>query len=252
MHPNGPSYLWHTFRYLSISISFAILPPPTTPISCNVPPLSQLNVGPIAKRAPMFQCFNRFVAHHLLANSSCLPGPLFLNHIWICSQIIVGFVPRPSAHLFPISCGLVSNWEGGFAEQESTIFVAPSSSIFLQRQGLRAPCSMGARHRCRGGGVARWLPDPFTGCAYTCNLCQPNARSIRNLCIHVERERKKEQLFQILGPIVSITATMRGSRTPNKLLLMAKAESIPLLLTTLWEAVNRWSFTEQQLKVVDI
>ena len=135
-----------------------VLPP--LQLSCNVPPLSQLNVGPIAKRA-RFQCFNvpmfqhRFVAHQPLANSSCLPSPLFLNHIWICSQIIVGFVPRPSAHLFPISCGLVSNWEGGFAEQESTIFVAPSSSIFLQRQGLRAPCSMGARHRCRAGGVAR-------------------------------------------------------------------------------------------------
>ena len=184
----------------------------------------------IAKRAPpMFR---------LVANSSdCLPvtSPLFLNHIWICSQIIVGFVPRPSAHLFPISCGLGSNWEGGFAEQESTIFVAPRVPYFSSGEafGPLAQWVQGTGVE----GVARWLGDPFTGCAYTCNLCQPNARSIRNLCIHVERKHKKEQLFQILGPIVSITATMRGSRTPNKLLLlMAKAESIPLLLTTLWKA----------------
>ena len=57
----------------------------------------------------MFQ--HRFVADHPLPILPACPhtDPLFLNHIWICSQIIAGFVPRPSAHLFPISCGPVSN-----------------------------------------------------------------------------------------------------------------------------------------------
>ena len=37
------------------------------------------------------------------------------------------------------------------------------------------------------------MPDPFTGCAYTCNLCQPDARSISNLCSHMECKHKKEE-----------------------------------------------------------
>ena len=160
-----------------------------SPISCNVPPLSQLNVGPIAKRA-RFQCFNvpmfqhRFVAHQPLANSSCLPSPLFLNHIWICSQIIVGFVPRPSAHLFPISCGLVSNWEGGFAEQETPYLLLLGLPYFsigkafrplaqwvqgtgVELEGLPGDCQILSQVAHILAICASPMPDPSATCAST-------------------------------------------------------------------------------------
>ena len=148
---------------VSISLNFHLIcrfftPPLLAPlVSCNVPPLSQLNVASIhckalksiAKRAPpMFR---------LVANSSdCLPvtSPLFLNHIWICSQIISGFVPRTSTHLFPIGCGPGSNCEGGFLEQESPYLllrcfhISPST----RRPSAAAACLLVAAHTW--GGLA--------------------------------------------------------------------------------------------------
>ena len=100
------------FSFWSLSISISLSTDCSCcSISCSAPPLSQLNVNPIAKRRP-FQCFN--VSTHLLLPTipslpilpACQHCPLFLNHMWICSQIISGFVPWLSEHLFPIGCGL--------------------------------------------------------------------------------------------------------------------------------------------------
>ena len=131
----GLSYLRQTFRYLSISISFArhidFEPPLILCATC----LLCLNWMWVPLQSVRLQCFNVSTQiccpdhpcqFFLLARTAHRP----IVHIWICSQIIAGFVPRPSAHLFPISCGLGSNWEGGFVEQEPHI-CCPAASIFL-------------------------------------------------------------------------------------------------------------------------
>ena len=163
MSPLGLTYLWQTFRYLSIYISFVphrLCSPP--PFSYRATCLLCLNwmwlpsiakhwkpLKSIAKRAPpMF----RLVAH----SSDCLPvtSPLFLNHIWICSQIISGFVPRTSTHLFPIGCGPGSNCEGVFLEQESPYLLLRCFHISPStwRPSAAAACLLVAAHTW--GGLA--------------------------------------------------------------------------------------------------
>ena len=158
----------------------------------------------------------------LLARTAHRP----IVHIWICSQIIAGFVPRPSAHLFPISCGLGSNWEGGFVEQEPHI-CCPAASIFLHpsarpsgpllngckagtpvAEGLPGDCEILSQVAHILAICASPMPDPSATCASTWSTST--------------RKSRCALLFQILGPIVSINATMRGSRRLNKLLLLSQ------------------------------
>ena len=116
----------------------------------------------------MFQ--HRFVADHPLPILPACPhsAPLFLNHIWICSQIIAGFVPRPSAHLFPISCGLVSNWLGGFAEQETPYLLLLGLPYFSIGKAFRP--------------LAQWVQGtPVCG-----RGCQVIARSFHRLRIYLQ------------------------------------------------------------------
>ena len=148
-----PCYLQQTFPYLSISISFVDFR--ATCLLCLnwmwLPSIAKhwKPLKSIAKRAPpMFR---------LVANSSdCLPvtSPLFLNHIWICSQIISGFVPRTSTHLFPIGCGPGSNCEGGFLEQESPYLLLRCFHISPStwRPSAAAACLLVAAHTW--GGLA--------------------------------------------------------------------------------------------------
>ena len=104
-----PCYLQQTFRYLSISISFVDFLLPLAPlVSCNVPPLSQLNVASIhckalktieihckARTSNVSTCCQFF---RLLARDQPIVLKshldLFTNHFWICSPNVYAFVPN--------------------------------------------------------------------------------------------------------------------------------------------------------------
>ena len=155
----GLSYLRQTFRYLSISISFArhidfANPPYCVQRASFVSIECGSHCKACAFNVSMFQ--HRFVAPTTLANSSCLPAqhtdPLFTS----------GFVHKSLLDLFPdrlricsqsvVDLGLIGRAD---LLSRSPIFVAPLLPYFsIHRQGLQAPCSMGARHTCRRG-VAR-------------------------------------------------------------------------------------------------
>ena len=148
MSPLGLTYLWQTFRYLSIYISFVphrLCSPPPSVIVQRASFVS-IECGSHCKEAtvPMFQCFDTFVVANnpLVANSSCLPAlpivlkshvDLLANHFWICSLAVWAFVPNQ-----------LWTWVliGRADLPHSRPHICCSvGSIFLNGQGLAANCT---------------------------------------------------------------------------------------------------------------
>ena len=143
---------------VSISLNFHLI----CRFSCNVPPLSQLNVASIhckalktieihckARTSNVSTCCQFF---RLLARDQPIVLKshldLFTNHFWICSPNVYAFVPK-------IGCGPGSNCEGGFLEQESPYLllrcfhISPSTR---RPSAAAAACLLVAAHTW--GGLA--------------------------------------------------------------------------------------------------
>ena len=173
-------YLFISFHFyfwsLSISISLST-DCSCCSISCSAPPLSQLNVGPIAKRRP-FQCFN--VSTHLLLPTipslpilpACQHCPLFFT---------CGFVHKSFLDLFLGCLSICSqsvvdlgfNWKGGFAAQSAPYLLLCRIHISERtRLGCTLRTCRRVRRRLPGDGQQILSQVVHVLAGQTCYQCQ--------------------------------------------------------------------------------